>query len=286
LIGLNPAQELPAEILIKFNFPKIVESRAESGSSDGGIYFDFEELSEEEIEDADPPITGGAVRVEIHIKPRIVPGFHSNDYIIVRHNGSAGPASQSSSNTGVTFPFMEGCGGTNFQEGVDYYLRVSIYPDRASAKIWLASEEEPASPQRTVAGATSIGDDFRLGFSASLAGKFASCGPSLGTPCLDFSDQSEEVLFSFVSVNPAAIIGTDCDEVVDTSLGMYLDVLLKRTAFWVPSSTENFSRYQQVYFDGIPVTEGEDYWLDGVKLYPQDPSIFADTRATALVVLE
>lgn len=97
-------------------------------------------------------------------------------------------------------------------------------------------------------------------------------------PLIDLT--SVDILQAEVDCSPS-----DCDPTTNTGPGYYYDSLLKKSAYWIPASS-NVSYIVSVYFDGIAVTEGVEYWLDGLKIYPTDPAIFADTIAAAEVVIQ
>jgi hypothetical protein len=288
LVGLNTVlqEQFPFEVVFQFSMPKIVEERAQSGSNNGGISFGLQGYSEDQLL-ASPNIwINSTSRVEIVIKRSIIVGNHVNDYILVRHNGTFGPNAFSLSNTAVTLPMLEGCGGTNFIQGATYNLRIRVEVDSCSAKLWLDTENEPSNWSRSVSGG--VKDDYQVGLNVGLFGLLANCdsGISTGSPCLDFPDQRQSAIFKYFNINPVdnAVL-EPCDDQYDDDIGFYSDTLIKKRAYWVPA-TSNVTRYHQVYFDGVPVYKDTHYWLDGLKLYPKDPAIFADTVATALVVIE
>lgn len=278
LINFSTQELFPYETLVKFTFDKIIDERPDEGS--GGVIFSFEKFEEEEYAEGNGFFSSGVI-VEVVIRPKILVGTHSNDYLLVRHNGTAGAGAFTSPD--VEFPVMEGCGGVNVAEGATYYLRVNVERGATSAKVWLADEPEPEEYSRTVSG-SALPDTYEPGFSAYLGGQTASSTPSIGTPSLDFPDQRQQVAVHALTINPVAF-GQPCDDEIDDGPGTYMDTLIKHSAYWLPAS-DNVSYYTQVYFDGIPVFLNTHYWLDGLKLYPKDPAIFADTIATATVVVQ
>ena len=286
LTGLSQSltSQNPYEVLIRFSIPSAPSMNVMNGFTLGladTTNFDSGTLSS----NANVTISYNVLNTDYES------GTPVPDRITVRCDGSAGPNNNS---TAYEIRNLVGCGGTNLQYGQHYYLRALKDTDGVYAKLWLSTETEPSEWSRGV-GRTS-GNEVLSGFGVSMAGlALENCPPdatstggsgSWDTPCLGFADNEYDLLFSHIWINPSgAYPGDSCDESVDDSSGVYLDALLRRASYWVPASS-NVSRYQQVYFDGVPVYEGTHYWLDGLKLYPQDPAIFADTLATAMVVVE
>lgn len=286
LVGMT-VDELPVEYLVRLNFTKIVDERP-SGDENmaGGVTFDFGSVVNESTWISSPSFTQH-LQVQIVIKPKLVVGQKSDDYLVVSHLSGTNPNSISVGYPYNTFKSMEGCGGTNFQEGANYNLRVRIESGGVKAKIWLASESEPQDYPVAASGSGQT-DYTKIGFAARLFGVMADCSaPSIGSPCLDFPDQRQQISFSMIRINPSATVGADdpCDSDTPTGAGYYLDTLLKRSNYWVPAS-DNVSYYRQVYFDGLAVEEGTHYWLDGLRIHPNDPAIFDGTIATASLVIQ
>lgn len=99
---------------------------------------------------------------------------------------------------------------------------------------------------------------------------------NVGAPLVD-GDESDDYLLDLYNTS------CGCSQ-VSTGPGYYFDTLIKKDAYWLPSSPD-VSYYKQVYFNGLPVSVGTHYWLDGLKVHPMDPAIFDDTTATAEVVV-
>ncbi len=277
------AQNMPYETVTKFQFFKINDgNRMNNVVSGGGVIFGYNDILNMTTFNSQGSSNMNSHTVSIETKPYQGPGFPSYDYISI--NGTNLAASPNF----VYIQELEGCGGLPMQETASYYLRVRIDTGGMQAKLWLTTEPEPAP--WSISGTTIASYDYSLfkpGFNVNFFQGVRDCdNPVVGSPCLDFDDQSLGMTFSSLIVNPSSpgVIGDDCDIAVPDGSGYYFDTLIPRSGYWIPASA-NVSYYKQVYFDGLPVFEGENYWLDGVKVHPQDPSIFDTTTATAEVVI-
>lgn len=271
-------QKFPYETLTRFNYFKIGDSNRQSSITTGnGLYFSMDDPDLDTFNSGGVPLTteNGVV-----IEP--LP-FSGPDTLTVRR---AGETSQIDVNDLVS------CDNSNMIEGAHYYLRVRIESNSIDAKLWLATNEEPDSWSISESSFSASAADFLPGFGAGFwVGGYDCASPTWDEPCAPPPDDTEGAFFSRLLINPVSVaigVGDEdepCDPDISTSPGFYMDTLLKKSGYWIPA-TPNVSYYRQVYFDGIPVEEDTHYWLDGLKLYPNDNNIFSDTRATAQVVVE
>lgn len=266
---------LPYEILIQFHWYNTADDNRDPNILSGsGVYFTINDLELDGFHSSGSIAHPDSMfRVEIETKP-----FGSSADRLIS-TGTSGFINVSS---------LPGCGGTNIQESSIYNLRIRLETSgHLKCKLWLITEDEPSSWSRS---ATTVPtgfnpDTFLPGFGASFWHGLKDCvTPTWDVPCTDYPDMSEAMTLKLVLVNPAQPV-IPCDNDYGSDPGYYLDTLIHRTNYWVPASN-NVSYYKQIYFDGLPVFEGQHYWLDGLKVHPTDPSIFEDTLATAEVVIQ
>lgn len=271
LVGLNDSlyENLPFEVLVRFRVIRTPEfgEEADQGSA---VTLNLADRSEEDII-ASGAVTGINQGISINFGRQFVA-----DNLTVFMSGSS---------NNISIASIPECGGGGIIEGGEYKVRAKMDEFGISAKLWLTSFPEPPAWQISRVRVTApLLSGFNAGIGSSLLLANCDSGISLAVPCLDFPDLTASIFVEAVFINPSAVGDGPCDEQgVDETPGVYLDTLVKKSAYWVPASL-NVTEYRQVYFDQIPVYEDTHYWLDGLKLYPNDPGIFDDTLATALLV--
>lgn len=172
----------------------------------------------------------------------------------------------------------------NWQAGHRYSVVVCVGELLTQAKVWDTNLEEEPSDWQVVAGPSTL-SNYVPGISAKLSELDFQAGDT---------ESGSKVSFHFVRANP---IDNPCvfssgghpiypcsDDDMETGPGYYFDTLVPKNGYWIPV-TQDVSYYKQIYFDGMPVSEDLHYWLDGLRVHPNDPTIFASTIATAEVVV-
>jgi hypothetical protein len=179
-------------------------------------------------------------------------------------------------------------------EGSTYWTRMRWSPSLGMAKVWNLVEDEPEGWMITSNGSysrlstvsryntdtcTLISDQINIGFQLHGLLKVNE----VFNPEPELIGYSEVVVHAVFASRSEVLLPSSCYTDI-AGPGVYYDTLTKDNGYWVPASP-NVSDYVNIYFDGMAVTEGSDYWLDGLKVYPSDPATFEDTIATAEVVV-
>ena len=162
------------------------------------------------------------------------------------------------------------------EAGPDYYLRIiSESQSHTKASLWKAQDGEESAVSRQSLSSYPWPPNLCI-----------LNAENVQADVFDDTAMRSTIAVQSAIINPAAgILDDECSD-APTSRGSRLETLFHRDYYWRPQNTE-ISYYTQVYFDGIPVTEGTEYHIeDTYKIVPNDFSLPHDTVLTALVVVQ